>query len=53
MAKGMFGGVLGGEEEEKTAPARAGTEAFAAAVALWAECGTLCIARCAYCRINR
>jgi hypothetical protein len=35
MAKGMFGGMLGGEEEEKTAPARAraGTEAFAAAVA--------------------
>jgi tetratricopeptide (TPR) repeat protein len=33
MANGMFGGVLGGEEEEKTAPARAGTEAFAAAVA--------------------
>ena len=33
MAKRMFGGVLGGEEEEKTAPARAGTEAFAAAVA--------------------
>jgi tetratricopeptide (TPR) repeat protein len=33
MAEGLLGGILGGEEEEKTAPARAGTEAFAAAVA--------------------
>src|SRR5438067_1182958 len=33
MAKGLLGGILGGEEEQKTAPARAGTEAFAAAVA--------------------
>jgi hypothetical protein len=33
MAEGLLGGILGGEEDEKTAPARAGTEAFAAAVA--------------------
>ncbi|HSY08378.1 MAG TPA: hypothetical protein VK820_07570 [Steroidobacteraceae bacterium] len=33
MAEGLLGGILGGEAEEKTAPARAGTEAFAAAVA--------------------
>src|ERR1700676_4715673 len=33
MAGGLLGGILGGEEDEKTAPARAGTEAFAAAVA--------------------
>ena len=33
MAEGVLGGILGGEEEEKTASARAGTEAFAAAVA--------------------
>ena len=33
MAEGVLGGILGGEEKEKTASARAGTEAFAAAVA--------------------
>src|ERR1700689_35640 len=33
MAEGLLGGILGGGDEEKTAPARAGTEAFAAAVA--------------------
>ena len=33
MAEGLLGGVLGGEDEQKTTPARAGTEAFAAAVA--------------------
>jgi hypothetical protein len=32
VAEGLLGGILGGEEE-KTAPAQAGTEAFAAAVA--------------------
>src|ERR1700687_5164842 len=33
MSKGILGGVLGGEDEEKAAPAQAGTDAFAAAVA--------------------
>jgi tetratricopeptide (TPR) repeat protein len=33
MSKGILGGVLGGEDEEKAAPAHAGTDAFAAAVA--------------------
>jgi tetratricopeptide (TPR) repeat protein len=33
VAEGVLGGILGGEEKEKTASARAGTEAFAAAVA--------------------
>jgi hypothetical protein len=33
MAEGLLRGVLGGEEEETTASAKAGTEAFAAAVA--------------------
>ena len=33
MAKGMLGGVLGGEEEERAASTKAGPEAFAAALA--------------------
>jgi tetratricopeptide (TPR) repeat protein len=33
MAKGMFGGMLGGEDEEKAASTKAGPEAFVAAVA--------------------
>jgi tetratricopeptide (TPR) repeat protein len=33
MAEGLLGGVLGGEEEEKTASTKAAPEAFAAAVA--------------------
>jgi tetratricopeptide (TPR) repeat protein len=33
MAEDLLGGILGGEEEQTSAPARAGTEAFAAAVA--------------------
>ena len=33
MAEGMLGGVVGGAEEDKTARARAGSDAFAAAVA--------------------
>jgi tetratricopeptide (TPR) repeat protein len=33
VAEGLLGGILGGEEKDKTAPSRAGTEAFAAAVA--------------------
>jgi tetratricopeptide (TPR) repeat protein len=33
MAEGLLGGILGGGDGEKTAPARPGTEAFAAAVA--------------------
>jgi hypothetical protein len=37
VAEGLLGGLLGGEEEEKTAPARAGTEAFAAAIAAMAS----------------
>ena len=33
MAEGLLGGVVGGAEEDKTARARAGSDAFAAAVA--------------------
>jgi tetratricopeptide (TPR) repeat protein len=33
MAEGLLGGVLGGEEEDKTASTKVGAEAFAAAVA--------------------
>jgi hypothetical protein len=33
MAEGLLGGILGGGDEENTAQARPGTEAFAAAVA--------------------
>src|ERR1700722_6766096 len=33
MAEGLLGGILGGEEDKKSAAARAGTEAFAASVA--------------------
>ena len=33
MAEGLLGGVLGGEDGKEAAPARAGTEAFAAAAA--------------------
>jgi hypothetical protein len=33
MPEGLLGGILGGKEEEKAASPKAGTEAFAAAVA--------------------
>jgi hypothetical protein len=33
MAEGLLGGILGGEDEEKTASTKAGPEAFVAAVA--------------------